>query len=469
MTLKNCSAFIAIFLLCTQGFSNIWENRYGVGASSSMFKMWGGAKDRTSLSYNMSIEGRYGVLPFLQLGADLGYGSFKPSRRGTSTIADQSAPFRTFVLPMNVTLKATPLAKNSVKPYGLVGAGLLFWSLRNVGANDGTILTKGRLAWGEKMLSDVNFGLVYGIGFEWFLKERFALDFQARNTRYFGATKDNVGYGDANDKLGEFKVSALYYLGGNYDRDKDGIPDKIDLAPLEPEDFDGFQDADGAPDPDNDNDGILDVNDAAPNEPEDMDGFQDADGAPDPDNDNDGVLDVNDGAPTVPEDIDGFQDDDGVPDVDNDKDGILDAVDKCPNQAETVNGFQDDDGCPDVQPLPEVLQKDAFLLVKVAFETGKSDLTVDSYDSLDQLVQGLKDFPKVVIEIRGHTDNVGNAMLNQLLSEKRADSVRKYIIDKGIDPTRVTAVGFGERFPIADNSTPEGRAKNRRIEMIRIK
>lgn len=467
---KAIALFIIVLpFLCDQSFANIWNERWGVGGSSAMFKMWGGVKDRTSLSYDLGIEGRYGLLPYLQLGADLGYGSFKPSRSGTSTIADQNAPYRTFVLPINVTLKATPLSANSVKPYALVGAGLLFWNLRDVGTNDGNSFSKGGLMWGEKISSAANLGLAYGIGFEWFVRERFAFDFQARNTHYFGATRDNVGYGDANDKLGEFKVSALYYFGGNYDRDKDGIPDKIDLAPLVPEDFDGFQDADGAPDPDNDNDGILDVNDKAPNDPEDLDGFQDADGVPDPDNDNDGVLDVNDKAPMVPEDRDGFQDDDGVPDVDNDNDGILDENDKCPNQAETVNGFEDDDGCPDKQPLPDVFQKAAFSLVQVRFETGKSNLTLDSYDNLNQLVQGLKDFPDVVIEIRGHTDNVGNAEKNQLLSEKRANSVRDYIIGKGIAPDRVTAVGFGERFPIADNSTPDGRAANRRIEMIRVK
>ena len=101
------------------------------------------------------------------------------------------------------------------------------------------------------------------------------------------------------------------------DRDGDGITDDVDRCPDEPEDRDGFQDADGCPDPDNDADGIADAMDKCPNEPEDKDGFQDADGCPDPD---------------------------------NDQDGILDTADKCPNAPETKNGFQDDDGCPDVAP-----------------------------------------------------------------------------------------------------------------------
>ena len=99
---------------------------------------------------------------------------------------------------------------------------------------------------------------------------------------------------------------------------------------------------------DRDGDGITDANDRCPDEPEDRDGFQDADGCPDPDNDQDGIVDVTDKCPNEPEDRDGFQDDDGCPDPDNDQDGIPDAADKCPNEPETRNGFQDDDGCPDV-------------------------------------------------------------------------------------------------------------------------
>src|SRR5262249_17840091 len=86
-------------------------------------------------------------------------------------------------------------------------------------------------------------------------------------------------------------------------------------------------------------DGIADALDKRPNEAEDKDGFQDADGCPDPDNDGDGIADAVDKCPNEPEDKDGFQDADGCPDPDNDGDGIADAVDKCPNEPETVNGF----------------------------------------------------------------------------------------------------------------------------------
>jgi OOP family OmpA-OmpF porin len=132
------------------------------------------------------------------------------------------------------------------------------------------------------------------------------------------------------------------------DNDNDGIPDAQDKCPNQPEDQDGFEDRDGCPDPDNDHDGIPDVSDQCPNQPETKNGFKDEDGCPDEaDRDNDGVPDSRDKCPDEPEDTDGFQDTDGCPDLDNDNDGIPDAQDECIDEPETKNGFQDADGCPD--------------------------------------------------------------------------------------------------------------------------
>ncbi|PJB39608.1 MAG: hypothetical protein CO108_16935 [Deltaproteobacteria bacterium CG_4_9_14_3_um_filter_63_12] len=131
------------------------------------------------------------------------------------------------------------------------------------------------------------------------------------------------------------------------DSDKDGIPDKVDRCPNDPEDKDGFDDADGCPDTDNDHDGRLDGVDGCPNQAEDLDGFEDDDGCLDGDNDGDGVSDEGDRCPGQAEDLDGFKDDDGCPDLDNDDDGLADAEDQCPLQAEDQDGFKDDDGCPD--------------------------------------------------------------------------------------------------------------------------
>jgi OmpA-OmpF porin, OOP family len=141
----------------------------------------------------------------------------------------------------------------------------------------------------------------------------------------------------------------LVYTHENHDRDGDGIPDDRDQCPTAAEDFDGFQDSDGCPDPDNDGDGILDVNDKCPMLAEDFDGFQDQDGCPDTDNDQDGIPDDADHCPNKPETYNGYKDDDGCPDeADQDNDGIPDSRDKCPLEAEDTDGFQDEDGCPDL-------------------------------------------------------------------------------------------------------------------------
>jgi outer membrane protein OmpA-like peptidoglycan-associated protein len=249
------------------------------------------------------------------------------------------------------------------------------------------------------------------------------------------------------------------------DNDQDGIPDLQDKCPDLAEDIDGFQDDDGCPDLDNDQDGIPDAVDKCPNEPEDFDGNLDEDGCPDlvKDSDNDGIPDDMDRCPLQAEDLDGFQDDDGCPDLDNDLDGIPDAEDNCPNAPETFNGYMDDDGCPDEKPIEK-----QFILKGIHFESGSAALTPDSYPILDEVVRSLLAYPEVQVEIRGYTDSVGSEESNLGLSQRRADSVKQYIVNAGIDPARITAKGYGEADPVASNDTPGGRAENRRIEFHRL-
>ena len=282
------------------------------------------------------------------------------------------------------------------------------------------------------------------------------------------------------------------------DRDHDGVADKTDGCPDDPEDADAFQDEDGCPDADNDADGMTDLEDSCPDLAEDVDGFEDTDGCPDLDNDQDGIPDkddrcanepedfdgeadtdgcpdlVKDGdsdaipddvdrCPLQAEDVDGFQDEDGCPDLDNDLDGIPDATDKCPNAPETFNGREDEDGCPDEKQIEK-----QGVLKGVNFESGSAVLTPDSYRVLDQAVKSLLAYPEVRVEILGYTDNVGKASNNLGLSERRAESVKQYLVNAGIDPSRLTTKGYGEENPVAGNATPEGRAQNRRIEFRRL-
>lgn len=108
-------------------------------------------------------------------------------------------------------------------------------------------------------------------------------------------------------------------------------------------------------------------------------------------------------------------------------------------------------------------------LKNVLFKSGSAELAASSFKSLDELVAFMNRKTTLVIEIAGHTDNVGSVESNQLLSQKRADAVRSYILSKGISTTRVLAKGYGQNEPVADNSTEQGRSTNRRTEVRIIK
>ncbi len=248
---------------------------------------------------------------------------------------------------------------------------------------------------------------------------------------------------------------------GYGDKDGDGLKDNVDKCPTEPEDKDGFQDDDGCPDPDNDGDGIPDVTDKCPNEPEDKDGFQDDDGCPDLDNDGDGLSDKVDQCPNDPEDKDNFEDDDGCPDLDNDKDGFADKDDACPD----VPGVAPD-GCPKKYNLVVVTAQKIELKQTVFFDFNKASIKSVSFALLNEVAQAMVDNPTIKVEIGGHTDSVGNDAFNLKLSQSRAESVRTYLIKRGIASNRMVPKGFGENVPIADNRTEAGRSQNRRVEFL---
>jgi OmpA-OmpF porin, OOP family len=100
----------------------------------------------------------------------------------------------------------------------------------------------------------------------------------------------------------------------------------------------------------------------------------------------------------------------------------------------------------------------------VQFETGKATLKQESNKILDQLVSIMAQYPAYSLAIAGHTDNVGSADANQVLSEQRAKSCYQYLVSKGVNPVRLSFSGYGESQPIAENGTAEGRRLNRRVE-----
>lgn len=306
--------------------------------------------------------------------------------------------------------------------------------------------------------------------------------------------KDSVP--DATDKCPE--IAGLKIHDGCPDTDGDGLPDKMDECPLDS----GVTDLAGCPD--TDGDGIKNSEDECPeliglsifNGCPDMDGdsiVDHLDACPElpgtkehlgcPDTDNDGVYNYADSCVNTA----GPKDNNGCPYKDNDGDGIINKKDQCPNQAgpKTNNGCpltdQDFDGildsldqCPKTfgdaenNGCPVINQEDElvidFAFKNLQFKTGESFILEESYESLNNLAELLIE-KKWLLRLEGHTDNVGNAQDNLKLSKSRVESTRDYLIKKGVNQSFLILKYFGETKPIDTNETPEGRQKNRRVEM----
>ena len=169
------------------------------------------------------------------------------------------------------------------------------------------------------------------------------------------------------------------------------------------------------------------------------------------DADNDGVED---GLDSCPDTAAGLSVDETGCERDTDNDGIYDRFDQCPGTE--TNKPVDGNGC---------VVETVIRLNGVQFELNSSVLKKGTVAALNDAVQTLRNNPSVAVEVAGHTDSSGEAKYNQWLSQRRAEAVRTYLMNKGIDGERITAVGYGESQPEFDNATREGRKANRRVEL----
>ncbi len=229
------------------------------------------------------------------------------------------------------------------------------------------------------------------------------------------------------------------------DSDGDGVNDDDDQCPNEA----GKAALNGCPD--SDNDGIADKNDNCPNKA----GTAKYNGCPVPDSDGDGINDENDKCISQA----GVAKYQGCPVPDTDGDGINDDEDKCPS----VAGVAEQQGCPAIKEEDKKVLD--YAAKNILFETGSAKLKSASLKSLNDVVKILNQNPDVNLSVDGHTDNVGDAEKNMLLSQSRADAVKAYLASKGVTDSRMTATGHGAEEPIADNDTTTGKAKNRRVEL----
>ena len=207
---------------------------------------------------------------------------------------------------------------------------------------------------------------------------------------------------------------------------------------------------------DTDDDGVEDKIDKCP----DVAGSKKYNGCPVPDTDGDGMNDEADACPTVAGDIN-FN---GCPVPDSDGDGVIDTEDKCT----TEPGTKENNGCPEIKrdTITKVIeQKITFAAKNIFFKASSDQLTASSIAPLDEVVKVLTEHPSLTMNIEGHTDSTGGAEMNLKLSTQRAESVKNYLTSKGIDASRLTAIGYGSSKPLQSNATIEGRRSNRRVEL----
>jgi outer membrane protein OmpA-like peptidoglycan-associated protein len=391
------------------------------------------------------LGARVGYYPLAFLGTEL-EGMIAPAKTQTGNSAT--------VLGARVQVVAqTPLW--SITPFLAGGAG--YWQIMNDASGD-----------------DTDPAFHFGGGAKFALGEHAALRVDVRDT----ITNQRVN-GTFPHHL-EVIAGADFSIGGDRpakDSDQDSLTDDKDQCP-----FQAGPAPSGCPVHDTDGDGIGDPEDQCVKQPGPAptgcpDGDDDGDGVSNsrdqcldkagiaptgcPDGDQDSVLDRDDRCPTIAGDGP-----DGCP-ADADGDGLIGKDDRCPDEAETKNGFEDTDGCPD--ELPEAVKAFTGVIEGVQFDTGKDTIRSRSNSTLDAAVKVLTDYPGLRVSIVGHTDAQGAHGFNLSLSERRAASVKNYLVSHGIDASRIESRGAGPDEPIADNDQAEGRQKNRRIEFQILK
>ena len=364
---------------------------------------------------------------------------------GVSSINDVNLDYTSFdgIIKLN-------LGKNKFIPYLFSGYGLTNFSNNN---ND-----KGLFPSMESSRT-----ILAGIGFDITVSEKLKLNISSS----YRSNNESGTYNHLQNVFG------LRYNFGVGDRDKDGISDKKDECP----DLPGLKEFNGCPD--TDNDGLPDNKDDCPEEagPEKTKGC--------PDNDEDGISNNDDNCP----DDFGLLENDGCPDIDND--GVIDTEDKCPGEYGEIDNqgcplkdkdndgvLDNDDLCPDVPgskknngcPTDVKVKNE---IIKTLNSFGENiNFIAESFDIIGQktinVLVEIKNLliknSKINLYIEGYSSSDGSDNYNLMLSRKRAESVKSYLVKLGVDENRLEVVGYGESNPIGDNDNPMGRSMNRRVQ-----
>jgi len=381
--------------------------------------------------------GRY-INPSLDLSLDGTYGRYGYWENGT----DQ---FLSNMLQGNLTLdykfnNGYILNEDAIiAPY--IFAGLGFANITHEDSGDGT----------ARAADGTDFYIPLGLGANVNITPNVGLFWQATyGGLNFNDERDLRVADDNNDQflLNQVGLKFNFGSGGIKDADGDGIADNKDACPNTPAGPTGYKGC-----PDSDGDGLIDRADDCPN----TFGQKKFKGCPD--TDSDGIADNIDECPNQR----GTRANRGCPQTtvvveDTDGDGIPNNEDQCPSVAGPVSTR----GCPVIPIEDQTVFEQA--LRGIQFETAKAVIKSSSYSILNNVVTVMQNNPQYILSIEGHTDSQGNETSNLDLSQRRAEAVRLYLVNNGIAASRMSATGYGESTPIADNNTPEGRALNRRVE-----
>ncbi len=490
LSLKFLAIFTVALLVSSSLLAQTEHNKWNVGLHANFTGYKGDLGNGFFSTRNMSLgtslsASRY-ISPYFDVTGKIGWsevkfrdtdGVYAYNGSYAQSVGTQNGDWRfkgdLFNVAANLKLKSNNgwllKEETGIAPYLIGGLGFTYFN----GTSTKNMVTDN---------SDSNFTLYYGAGVNFRLSERLNLVLEAgiynpMTDVYDGIDEKTVSYAnvdDSNDHFLQYSVGLTFSLGKIQDADGDGIADRKDKCPETPEgvavddygcaidsDCDGFPDyLDKCPEvagtiqgcPDTDGDGIADKDDACPK----VKGTKALKGCPD--TDGDGVTDAKDKCPKTPKGT--KVDKDGCPvDVDTDKDGIVDRLDKCPR----TPGVASNNGCPEEKKAPVYFDR------VVHFNFGKTYIRKVDISILNEVVAQMKEYPSVNAKVEGNTDWIGDNVLNQRISEKRAEVVKKYLVSKGIDANRISTVAYGETRPIATNETAAGRAKNRRVEIkIRI-
>ena len=296
--------------------------------------------------------------------------------------------------------------------------------------------------------------LNFGPGANFWISEQFGVNVN-------GTGKWLLNNGENLYATNHFQYSAsLMYRFIDNDDDNDGVKNSADDCPNVP----GVAENNGCPEEaDSDGDGVVDSIDACPNVYGTVNGCPEAKVVMEADSDGDGVLDSADKCPKIK----GLPTNNGCPLPDTDNDGIVDTADKCP----TVPGIESNNGCPYEEVM--VGAKDTVLnklTPDILFDTSSHNISKASIPALQKMAKIMKQHPGAIYKFSGYTDSSGPNEYNNRLSKNRVTAVRDYFVNNlGISSNNVMIEYFGEANPIDSNSTREGRRKNRRVEVVRVK